>query len=386
MRNDIRFKKKSTVPMFRLNDMLYIGGSGYASQVPDPTGCIEYLFQLMDGNYTTTQLYDLIQSKYPEVTYEDLTDAIEQFDEAGFLENGAFSSENLLDEYELARWARNINFLGSFANTQVNKYELQHRLKTARIALLGLGGLGSHLLYDLAAMGCYDIRAVEFDRVELSNLNRQILYNEADVGKLKAEVAAEHIQAFNSRLKLDVVPMRISSTEDVMDIINDREYVFCVADRPKMKIIEWVNEACVRRQTKLIVGGLDTQRALYWSVIPGETGCAECWNHQTVQQDPISAGLLTEKRRLNIGGDNAAFVPLVSLVAGLMLSEFVRMVTGIAPAVAAGRLMEIRFDSMEMQEAERWDKVDHCPVCGATKSQSLITSDEALSTQMVTAA
>jgi molybdopterin/thiamine biosynthesis adenylyltransferase len=377
MNNELKPKKKSTVPIFRLKDNLYIGGSGYASEVSDPTNCIEYLFQLMDGNYTVAHLYDLIQRKYPKVTYEELTNAIEQFDTAGFIENGAFEPEKLLDEYELARWARNINFLGSFANSQVNKYELQHRLKTARIALLGLGGLGSHLVYDLAAMGCYDIRAVEFDRVEISNLNRQILYNEADVGRLKAEVAAERIQAFSPRLKLDLVPMRLSSTEDVMQIIRDREYVFCVADRPKMKILEWVNEACVRQQAKLIVGGLDTQRALYWSVIPGTTGCAECWHHQTVQQDSISAGLIAEKRRLDIRGDNAAFVPLVSLVAGLMLAEFVRMVTGIAPPVAAGRLIEIHFDSMEMREAERWEKVADCPVCQVAKSQSSMTSTEA---------
>jgi molybdopterin/thiamine biosynthesis adenylyltransferase len=369
MNNKLKPKIKSTVPFFRLNDNLYIGGSGYASEVSDPTGCIESLLQLMDGNSTVSNLYALMQRQYPEVTYEELTNAIEQFDAAGFVENGAFSSENLLDEYELARWARNINFLGSFANIQVNKYELQYRIKTARIALLGLGGLGSHLVYDLAAMGCYDIRAVEFDRVEISNLNRQILYNEADVGRLKAEVAAERIPAFSPRLKLDIVPICLSSPEDVMQIIRDREYVFCVADRPKMKIIEWVNEACVRQHAKLIVGGLDTQRALYWTVIPGTTGCAECWHHQTVQQDSISAGLIAEKRRLDIRGDNAAFVPLVSLVAGLMLAEFVKMVTEIAPPVAAGRLIEIRFDSMEMREAERWGKVVDCPVCQLGKSQ-----------------
>jgi hypothetical protein len=103
---------------------------------------------------------------------------------------------------------------------------------------------------------------------------------------------------------------------------------------------------------------------MYYTVIPGVTGCVECWRLQVLQQDPISSGLLEERRRLQISGDNAAFVPLVTLVGGLMLSEFVRFTTQIAPLVAAGRLIEIRFASTEIRQAEQWKKLDNCPICG----------------------
>src|SRR6185312_22371 len=214
---------------------------------------------------------------------------------------------------------------------------LQYRLKTARVVLLGLGGLGSHLLYDLAALGVQDIRAVEYDKVELSNLNRQILYNESDIGKPKAQVAAEKILAFNSHLHLEVISQQLHSVDDVLNVIQNRDYVLCVADRPKSEIIQWVNEACVKQNIPLITGGLDTQRGVYYTIIPQVTGCVECWRLQVQQDDPISTELLAERRRMQLGGDNAAFVPLVSLVCSLMLSEFVRLTTQIAPPLADGR-------------------------------------------------
>lgn len=355
---------KSTLRLFRLGDRLYLNSSGIASEIPDPAGSIEYLFQAMDGQRTIDQVCAEVIRQYPTITATEILRAIEQMDQAGFLENAAFNEQDAhLTAYDLQRWERNINFFGSFANLHTNKYELQHRLKTTRVALLGLGGLGSLLLYDLVALGVQSIRAVEFDTIELSNLNRQILYTESDVGRPKAEAAAERILAFNPHLDFAVLPKKLSSMQDVREAIEGCACVLCVADRPKMDLISWVNEACVRQQVPLINGGLDVQRGIYYSMIPGQTGCVECWRRQVAQRDPLSSGLLDEKRRLHIGGENAAFVPLVTLVAGLMLSEFVRITTRVAPPASAGRLMEVSFATTAIRQAEQWEKLDDCPIC-----------------------
>lgn len=137
----------------------------------------------------------------------------------------------------------------------------------------------------------------------------------------------------------------------------------CVADRPKMEIIRWVNEAVVRANLPLVSGGLDTQRCIYYTVIPGQTGCIECWREHVRRNDPASDELLDRKRELQIGGDNAAFVPLVTVTTGLLLGELVRLVTGVAPPVAAGRLIQVRFSDYETTEAERWERLPDCPVC-----------------------
>lgn len=355
---------KSTLRLFRMGDRLYLNSSGIASEIPDPAGSIEYLFEAMDGQRTIDEVCAVVSQHYPTIAANEILQAIKQMDQAGFLENAVFCAEDAhLTEYDVKRWERNINFLGSFSNLQTNKYELQHRLQTTRVALLGLGGLGSLLLYDLVALGVHTIRAVEFDTIELSNLNRQILYAESDVGRPKAEAATERILAFNPHLNFTVLPQKLSSTEDVSAAIEGCDCVLCVADRPKMELISWVNEACVRQQIPLINGGLDVQRGIYYSMIPGVTGCVECWRRQVARRDPLSSGLIDEKRRLHIGGENAAFVPLVTLVGGLMLSEFVRLTTHIAPPASAGRLIEIRFASTEIRQAEQWEKLDDCPIC-----------------------
>src|SRR5690349_13834307 len=153
MTHEPRPMRKSTVPIYKLGDSLYLNTSGYITEVPDPSGSIAALLDRMDGTRTVRQLHDELHGMYPTVTLGEIEAAIAQFDRAGFLEDATRSPEGLLDTYELARWQRNINFLGSFTPMDGNKYELQARIKAARVALLGLGGLGSHLLLDLAALG-----------------------------------------------------------------------------------------------------------------------------------------------------------------------------------------------------------------------------------------
>jgi molybdopterin/thiamine biosynthesis adenylyltransferase len=360
---EMRPKLKHTSPVFVADGTLFIGGFGEVTEVSDSDGAIRRLLELLDGTRTIEEVHRDLRESHPSVSVEDVRDGVAALDGKRFLEDASLSPAGLLDEYDLSRWERNINFFGSVVDLATSKYELQHRLKTAKVAVLGLGGLGSHLMFDLPALGIGDVRVVEFDRVELSNLNRQILYEEADVGRLKVEVAMARVPRFSSRIHLEAIPRKIESTQDVIDAVSDRDVVISVADRPKMEIMNWVNEGCVMTGVPLITGGLETQRALYYSMIPGVSGCVECWRIGVSRTDPVSFALLEEKRRLQIGGDNAAFVPFVTAATGFLLAELVRMLTGIAPPAALGRLMEFRFRDFAVTEAERWKRDPDCPIC-----------------------
>jgi molybdopterin/thiamine biosynthesis adenylyltransferase len=364
MAADVLPQLKHTSPIFVLDDVIYVGGYGEATEIPDPEGSIRLLFDLLDGSRTVAELHEGVAARYPQVTLDEVRTAIDQFDKAGFLQNGAVTAEGLFDEYEIARWERNFNFFGSYVSLDENKYECQRRLRDARIVLLGLGGLGSHILLDLAAMGAGHVRVSEFDRVELSNLNRQILYRDGDIGQAKIDLATARVQEFNPRIEIEKRPGRIESTEDVVRIVDGADVVIAVADRPKMELAQWINAGCVRAGVPLVTGGLETQRAVYYTVIPGQSGCVECWRTQVYRVDPVSAGLLTEKRRRNIGGDNAAFCPLVTMTTGLLIGEVTRLITGIAPPAALGRMMELPFADFQLRECERWDRVPDCGVCG----------------------
>jgi molybdopterin/thiamine biosynthesis adenylyltransferase len=341
-----------------------INGSGLVTEIPDPTGQIRKLLELLDGSRTVAEVCRELQRDVPSLSLDAVAGAVRQFDEAGFLLDARHSAAGILDDYEMRRWERNLNFFGSYSSMRQNRFELQGRLRDARITLLGLGGLGSHLLLDMAAMGVGHVRAVEFDRVELSNLNRQILYRDGDIGQEKLWLAVERVREFNPRIEIEPVSMRIGSADDVAAVAEGADLLICVADRPKMEIMHWVNAGCVRAGVPLLSGGLDTQRAVYYLVIPGTTGCIECWLRSVFDSDPTSAALLRQKRDLQIGGDNAAFTPLVTMTTGFLLGELTRLLTGIAPPVAAGRLMQLRFDDYQFSEAEQWDRLPDCPVCG----------------------
>jgi molybdopterin/thiamine biosynthesis adenylyltransferase len=364
MSDTILPKLKHMAPLFTSGQLLYVGGYGQAAEIPDPDGSVRRLLELLDGTRTVQEAHAALVADYPGITLADAQTAVSLFDQAGFLINGADVADGILDDYECARWERNINFFGSYCGLTDNRFKFQRKLLDTRVTLLGLGGLGTHILLDLAAMGVGYVRVVEFDRVELSNLNRQVLYRDADIGQPKIDLAAARVQEFNPRIHIDKIPKRIEGTQDVLDAVAGADVLISVADRPKMEINHWVNEACVRAGVPLVTGGLDTQRAVYFTIIPGKTGCIECWRSQVSRTDAVSNTILDQKRERGISGDRAAFVPLVTMTTGFLIGEFVRIITGLAEPVAAGRLMQLRFDDYEMTEYERWEKVSDCSICG----------------------
>jgi molybdopterin/thiamine biosynthesis adenylyltransferase len=365
----VRPQLKGTSPVLTMGDILYVGGFGEVTEIPDQDGSIRRLLDLMDGTRTVTDLYRLLAGDHPKVSQEDVVSAVEQLDQAGFLLDASCTPDGILDDYALSRWEKNINFLGSYARLSDNRYQLQARLRDCRVTLLGLGGLGTHVLLGLAAMGIGYIRAMDFDTVEMSNLNRQILYRDVDLGKPKIGLAIGRVREFNPVIQLEPVSRRINSTEDALAVIGGTDIVISVIDRPNTEIRHWVNEACVRDGVPLLTGGLEAQRAVYYTMIPGQTGCMECWRAQVLSKDPVSVALLEERRARRIGGDNAAFCPLVSMATGFLTGELARLVTSIAPPIAAGRLMELRFSDYQLNESERWERQADCAVCG-TPSKS----------------
>jgi molybdopterin/thiamine biosynthesis adenylyltransferase len=362
--NEFIPKIKKTIEVHKMNGHVYFRTCGYATEVEDKTGLISALCDHLDGSNNVDNLSKILNSIHPEATHENISRILSRLDEAYFLEHGPTTPGTCLDNYDLQRWDRNIDFFGSYCRLGENKYDHQAKLKSIRVALLGLGGLGSHLLYDLVALGVHDIRAVDFDKVDLPNLNRQILYSELDIGRLKTQAAKEQIYKFNSRLKVEFIQKKIASTSDIEEIIEGRDIVICVADKPKMRMAGWLNEACIKLNVPFITGGLDLQRAAYYTVLPKITGCVECWSNSVRATDKLSNALLEEDERSNIDVTAPVLVTFVSTLTGLMLSDFVKLVTGISNPLSAGRLREFDFNTTSVTDAETWSRNRYCCICG----------------------
>lgn len=353
---------KETSPVYQVDDLILIQECGGMLEIEDADGSLRCLLTLIDGSRTIDEIERDFHAAVPSSGL-DVTEAIKDLDEAGVLIDAAEHAR--LDEYALERFRRNLGFFETYARMSLSKYAMQEKIRDCRVTLLGLGGIGSHISLDLLGLGVQDLRVVDFDKVELSNLNRQILYTEADIGQPKVELAVRRLKAYYPAANIEGIQRRLNSADDVYAMVAERDFTICVVDKPRLHMQGWANEAHVRAGVPYAVGSIETQRGLMFMVDPGITGCAECWRLAEAD-DALTRSLRAQMAPpgdVSTGIDIAAFGPLVTTVTAMLVTEFVRYVTGIAPPISAGRLMEIRFGDFMLREAERWSKLPHCPVC-----------------------
>lgn len=163
------------------------------------------------------------------------------------------------------RYARQVTLLG---------VEGQRRLARARVLVLGAGGLGSPLLHYLAAAGVGTLTLVDDDRVSESNLNRQVLYIEADLECPKAERAASRLRSLNSTIQVTPVATRFTEANGPA-LVAQSDIVALALDNRKTRLL--ANRLCVAAGKPLVDGGIDGWSGYVTVVVPGETPCLACW-------------------------------------------------------------------------------------------------------------
>ncbi len=172
----------------------------------------------------------------------------------------------VLSTEELARYQRQIIFpaLGLHG---------QERLKQTRVLVVGAGGLGSSVLNYLVAAGIGQVMVVDHDEVEVSNLNRQILHWESDLGLPKVESALNKLKALNPWVNIQVgrerlTPGNAGKWVNGVDLVLD-----CLDNLPSRLVL---NRACFEAGIPMIHGGVQGMRGQVSTFVPGETGCLEC--------------------------------------------------------------------------------------------------------------
>jgi len=363
---------KQSVPYVLFEEGIHFRCGGVLTSLEDPDGRVLALLRLLDGHREPEMVWRDLHAHYPDVTLDDVRDAIADLDESGLIQDATDTGGDF-DADEMERWDRNFGFWETYASTAVSKYEFQRRIRDCKIAVLGLGGVGSHVLLDLIGVGFTDIRIVDFDTVELSNLNRQVLFGTQFLGQPKVEVAADRARAFGGNLKLEAHNTRLKSADDIYREVHDRDIVLGLADSPKLDMMHWVNAGCVRAGAALITGGVSTQLAYMYTVVPGISGCTECWWESVEQNDPTSRMLnrelrAAEARGERFGEDTAAFNGLVVLLDAYMVGDAVRLASRVSPPVSVGRVLEATFHSPQIQVGETFERLPGCAVCGGVKA------------------
>ncbi len=325
-------------------------GSDVQIQDPDPDGM--RLLGALDGSLERGEL----ERRFG---VEAVTDLVSQLEELGLLEDAA--DDDLIADSTIERFDRQLRYFSDIT-TGPTPSRCQARLAEARIVVLGVGGLGGSSALALACCGVGKMLLIDGDRVEESNLNRQILYSEADVGRPKVEVAAERLSAFNSAMEIATLPERVEGEEHMAEAIAGCDVVIDAADWPAHEIEIWANRACFAAGIPYITMShfppIARVGPLY---VPGETGCFACQIAAYRRQYPLF-DVAVEQRRAK-AAPAATLGPACVLIGGQVGLDVMHLLTGLAePSTkGVGHIYDLRT-----MEVEREPVVPEpgCEVCG----------------------
>ena len=224
----------------------------------------------------------------------------------------------------------------------------QKRLKNAKVLAVGAGGLGSPVLMYLAAAGVGTLGIVEFDVVDESNLQRQIIHGQSDVGRPKAESARDTIKEINPLIDVVLHETRLDSS-NVMGIFAGYDLIVDGTDNFATRYL--VNDACVLLNKPYVWGSIyrfDGQASVFWS----EYGpCYRC-----LYPEPPPPGMVPSCAEGGVLG------VLCATIGSIQATEAIKVLTGIGEPLV-GKL--VVYDALEMEFTKLTVRKDpECPICG----------------------
>ena len=149
----------------------------------------------------------------------------------------------------------------------------QASLSSAKAVVIGAGGLGSPVLYYLAAAGVGTVRIIDSDTVDITNLNRQIIHFEEDIGRDKTQAAKEKLQRLRSDMRINTFSARLDEN-NAAELLSGYDIVISCVDNIITRYI--LNSSCAVAGVPLINGGVQGFEGYVMTVLPGDTPCYEC--------------------------------------------------------------------------------------------------------------
>ncbi|MBS1508071.1 MAG: ThiF family adenylyltransferase [Bacteroidetes bacterium] len=267
-------------------------------------------------------------------------------------------SADLLPD-ELSRYSRHLALPGFTT-------ERQRALKEATVAVVGAGGLGSPVLLYLAAAGVGRLKVIDHDKVSTSNLQRQILFNEADVGKRKSTVAINKLSSLNQHTIFHEVPYPIRSA-NAFELLADADVVVDCSDNFPTRYL--VNDACVLLNKPLVYGSVFRYEGQV-SVFNFNQGV----NYRDLYPTPPAPGSVPDCE------EGGVFGALCGVVGSLQANEVIKVLTGVGE-VLTGKLLIFDSAYMEttvveipdqMQREKIKNLIDYDEFCGVTQNKKIM--------------
>ena len=256
-----------------------------------------------------------------------------------------------LSEKELDRFSRQVML------EQIG-YDGQLKLKNSVVCVVGVGGLGNPITTRLAAMGVGKLRIVDRDVIELSNLHRQTMFDEDDVGQVKVEVAAKKLKKLNPQVEIEALPISVNDYT-ALDVVEGCDVVVDALDSVNARYS--LNKACVEKNIPFVTGAAVGVTGQVFTVLPKKTACYHCL-FPTLDEETMPT--------CSIEGVHPS---ILSIIGGLEVHEAVDVLIGKTPK-SSEKFLSIDLENLEFSSVKMF-KQDECPVCGSGKKTEQVKEE-----------
>ncbi|MEU4253504.1 PqqD family peptide modification chaperone [Amycolatopsis sp. NPDC026612] len=340
-------------------DRIVIGGTvpGIGTEIDDPDGWVWALLESLDGTRTVDQVVADLVHRYPTHPAADVREAIDDLHTAGYLHEPEPITSGGRHQSALALWRWIDRTPGRSAQ------DVQMLLAQARVTVIGVGGVGATAALALTLAGVGQIHCVDDDVVELSNLNRQILYTENDLGLPKVQAAVQRLREHNSEVRVTGGFQRVDGTAMLRALATECDVLLMAADTPS-EIRFWTAAACQDTGTAWVHGGYEGPRVSVGLYRPGTGPCHDCG--QIARQHELAAGPAVTFWSPGAGRTRAHASNVITAVTTGVHAAHVTMslITG-APAVPANG--EFGWNLVRLDQGQRVgldSPLPACPTCG----------------------
>ncbi len=248
----------------------------------------------------------------------------------------------------------------AFTNEQLERYSRhiilkeigvkgQKKLMNAKVLIIGAGGLGSPAALYLAAAGIGTIGIVDADKVDLSNLQRQIIHATNDLGKFKADSAKESMQYINPEVNV-IAYHEFVTSKNILELISDYDFVLDGTDNFPAKFL--INDACVISRKPYSHAGIIRFKGQLMTIIPGESPCYRCVFKEMPPKDAIP----TCRQAGVIGA-------MAGVIGCLQALEAIKFITGTGELLT-GKLLTFDALTMNFHKIALPKRNHNCAVCG----------------------
>ena len=229
-------------------------------------------------------------------------------------------------------------------------YGGQLKLKNAKVCVVGTGGLGHPIISRLATMGVGTLRIVDRDVIELSNLHRQMMFDEDDVGQVKVEVAAKKLQKLNPDCKIESLAISVNDYT-ALEVVEGCDVVIDALDSVNARYA--LNKACVKFEIPFVTGAAVGTSGQAFTVLPKKSACYFCMFPELDEDTMPTCSI------------EGVHPPILSIVGAIEVSEAVKIIIGKTPNLSE-RILHIDLENLDFNSTRTF-KAEECPICGTGK-------------------